>query len=174
MRSRRITAIVLVTVGLLACSEGAALAQDASGESQVIEIGAAMTAGPSAAVAAVAEAPDDAPLPELSAGKRPGWFVPIHIFSIAVQALDAHSTLRLLEQRDLRGSSSYREMTGNKAAFLAVKAGVAAAVVFATDKLSKRHRLGAVVTAAAINSVYLTMAAGNYRAARAERVRVGL
>jgi len=51
--------------------------------------------------------------------------------------------------------------------------GFAAAVVFATGKLSKRHRVGAVVTAAAINSVYLTMAAGNYRAARAERIRMG-
>jgi hypothetical protein len=58
-------------------------------------------------------------------------------------------------------------MTGNKTAFLVLKAGMAAAVVYATDRISKRHRVGAVVTAAAINSVYLTLAAQNYRSARA-------
>jgi hypothetical protein len=161
----RVAWIVCLAIGLLAVTGRQAVAQDSSIDSQVIETRSAAAATP-AATAAVAEVPTDAPLPELSSGKQPAWFLPIHLFSVAVQGLDAHSTLRTLEHRGLDVSPLYKGMTGNKAAFLAVKAGTAVAVVYATTKIARHHRLGAVVTAAAINSVYLTMAARNYRSVR--------
>lgn len=162
----RVVPIVCLAIGLFAVAERPAFAQDASIESQLLDTGTAMAA-PVAAAAARANLPAEAPLPEFSSGKQPRWFLPIHLFSIAAQGLDAHSTLRTLERRGVETSPLYHGMTGNKVTFLAVKAGVTAAVVYATGKLSKRHRAAAVVTAAAINSVYLTMAASNYRSARA-------
>jgi hypothetical protein len=162
----RVVPIVFLAIGLFAVAERPALAQDASIESQLLETGTAIAA-PLAAVAATADVPDQGVLPEFSSGKQPRWFLPIHLFSIAVQGLDAHSTLRMLDHRSIEASPLYKGMTGNKVTFLAVKAGVTAAVVYATGKLSKRHRAAAVVSAAAINSVYLTMAASNYRSARA-------
>lgn len=167
MRVRRVVGIVSLAIGLLAVTGQPALAQDASIDSQVTETGLAVAPTPVATSAIVAEAPAAVPRPELSAGKRPGWFVAIHLFSVAVQGLDAHSTLRTLEYRGPDVRPLDKGMTGNKAAFLALKAGMAATVVYATDKIAKRHRVGAVVTAAAINSVYLTMAAHNYRSVRA-------
>ena len=162
----RVVPIVCLAIGLFAVAERPVFAQDASIESQLLETGTAVAA-PVAAAVASKDVPAEAALPEFSSGKPPRWFVPIHLFSIAVQGIDAHSTLRMLEHRGVEASPLYKGMTGNKVTFLAVKAGVAATVVYATGKLSKRHRAAAVLTAAAINSVCLTMAASNYRSARA-------
>ena len=167
MRVRRVVPIVSLAVCLFAIAERPALAQDASIESQLLETGTAISAAPAATVAASIDVPAEAALPEFSSAKQPRWFLPIHLFTIAVQGVDAHSTLRTLEHRGVEASPLYKGVTSNKVIFLAVKAGVATAVVYATGKLSKRHRVAAVVTAAAINSVYLTMAASNYRSVRA-------
>ncbi len=161
----RLVPIVCLAIGVFACVEQPAFAQDTSIESQLLETGTAVAAPVAAAVASTDVLAEPA-APEFSSGKQPRWFLPIHLFSIAVQGIDAHSTMRMLEHRGVEVSPLYRGMTGNKVTFLAVKAGVTAAVVYATGRLSKRHRAASVLTAAAINSVYLTMATNNYRSAR--------
>lgn len=176
MSGRQMVSVACLAIGVVVVAERSAMAQDASIDAtQVIEAASAVTAAPLAAAVTPAEmAPLTAqPKAEFSPARRPAWFVPMHVLTVAVQALDAHSTLDVLKHRGVEASPLQQEMTANKFAFLAVKAGVAAAVVYATQKLSKRHRVGAVLTAAAVNSAYLTAATRNYRSARMMESRLG-
>lgn len=172
---RRFSLACLVA-GSMVVAERSAVAQDALIETtQVIETASAVTATPFAVAVAPAEGASntDEPRAEFSPSKRPSWFVPVHFFTAAVQGLDAHSTLGILKHRGVEASPLYMGMTGNKLTFLAVKAGIAATVIYATEKLSKRHRVAAALTAVAVNSAYLTVAARNYKSARTMESRLG-
>jgi hypothetical protein len=57
----------------------------------------------------------------------------------------------------------------NKAAFLGVKAAVAAGSILAARKIGKRNKVAAVATLVAINSAYAFVVQHNYRVARSLR-----
>lgn len=172
MSFRQIFPMCLAVVAL-AGSARSAVAQDALIEpTQLIEASSVVAARPAAAIAADSTDAIE-PRKEVSPAKRPSWVVPMHVLTATVQGIDAHSTLDVLAHRGAESPSLYHRMTANKMAFVAVKAGIAATVIYATDKLSKRHRVGAVLTAAAVNSVYLVVAAQNYRSVRARESRLG-
>ena len=96
----------------------------------------------------------------------------MHIATITMQALDAHSTYSALHHGNIvEANPLMRGMAENTATLVAVKAGVAAATVYATEKLARRHRLVAFATALAVNSAYAMVVARNYSiAARATPV----
>jgi hypothetical protein len=100
---------------------------------------------------------------------RPQWLLPMHIATITMQALDAHSTYSALRHSNVvEMNPLMKGMADNTATLVAVKAGVAAAVVYSTEKLTRRHRFAAFATALAVNSVYAMVVARNYSiAARA-------
>jgi hypothetical protein len=54
-------------------------------------------------------------------------------------------------------------------AFTAVKLGVTAGLIFATEHMAKKHPKRAFITAIAINSAYAMIAAHNYRVAGGAR-----
>lgn len=167
---RQFSVLVLVAVGVLALCTPSALAQDTPSDSVLTIETSSVGADTVSAEPAVRA---DAPGVEFISGKRPSWFRPIHMLSATVQGLDAHSTFEALKGRGVESNPLVKHMTSNKVAFLAVKAGVAAAVIYATDRMSKRHRVAAVVTAAVVNSAYVAIAASNYRIARASEARLG-
>ena len=84
----------------------------------------------------------------------------------ALQALDAHSTLRAIHRGAVEQNPMLRSIASNPAALFAVKAGVAASTIVLVDKMRNRSRVGAIVLMAGLNSVYATIVARNYAAAR--------
>ena len=62
---------------------------------------------------------------------RPQWLLPMHIATITMQALDAHSTYSALRHSNVvEMNPLMKGMAGNTATLVAVKAGVAAALVY--------------------------------------------
>ncbi len=105
-----------------------------------------------------------------SRSERPKWLLPMHAVTITMQALDAHSTYSALRHSDIvEANPLMRGMAENTPALVAVKAGVAAAIVYSTEKLAQRHRFVAFASALAVNSAYAMLVARNYSIA--ERAR---
>lgn len=98
---------------------------------------------------------------------RPSWVLPMHVVTAVMQGLDAHSTMKALNAGASEGNPIVSGVAGRPGAFTVVKAGVAAGVIFATEKMARRHPVRAFVTAVAINSAYAMIAAHNYRVAGA-------
>lgn len=95
-----------------------------------------------------------------------GVLVPLYLSFAALQALDAHSTFRALDAGGAEANPLMAGLAGNRAAFMAVKAGVTASTIYLVEKVRVKSRTAAVVLMAAINSAYATIVAHNYRVTR--------
>ena len=84
----------------------------------------------------------------------------------ALQALDAHSTLKALKNGGREANPAMSAIASNGAALFAVKAGTVAATAYFAERLSKKHPKRAVVLMAVLNSAYVAVVAHNYRVAR--------
>lgn len=104
--------------------------------------------------------------PAASAKGTPrGVLMPLYVSFAALQALDAHSTLRAIDAGASERNPFLTGIVNRPAAFVALKGGVAASTIFVADKLRHRSRTAAIITMVALNSVYATVVAHNYRAA---------
>jgi len=92
--------------------------------------------------------------------------MPFYVWTAAMQALDVHSTYAALDRGAVEANPLMGGMAGNKAAFIAMKAGVAATTIFATRNVARRNKVAAIATAVAINSAYAFVVSHNYRVAR--------
>jgi hypothetical protein len=134
---------------------------------------AAAVETPSAAGALFAEAgalqlPDPAAPPQAQRPPgRPVWLLPMHVWTATMQGLDAHSTF---EAHDAGGTEANPivpfDPGEHRAAFVALKVGVAAGLIYYTEKDVRRHPWRAAIITAAVNSAYLAIVAHNYRIAR--------
>ena len=97
--------------------------------------------------------------------KRPAVLMPLYFTFVGLQALDVHSTMSAVESGAREANPMVRGTVGNPAGMVVLKAGTAAGVVFLTEKVWRRNRTAAIVTMFALNSVYVTVAAHNYRTA---------
>lgn len=101
------------------------------------------------------------------------WTTPLVVAlqatTVATQALDVHSTMKAVERGAVEANPLMSGIVKNKAAFIGVKAAMGAGFMYATHRMAKRNKVGAIVTAAAVNSVYLFVAHHNYKVARALR-----
>jgi hypothetical protein len=95
-----------------------------------------------------------------------GVLVPLYASFAALQALDAHSTLRGIHRGAVEQNPMLRSIANNPTALFAVKAGVAASTILIADKMRHRSRVGAIVLMAGLNSLYATIVAHNYAAVR--------
>ena len=126
-----------------------------------------------AAQPAVAEEAPEAPAPLPMRHERPHWLTPMHIATVTLQMLDAHSTYSAIhDARIVEANPLMRSLAERPAALVAVKAGVAAAIVYSTEKLARRHRVAAFVSALAVNSAYSMLVARNYSVAEQNRAPV--
>jgi hypothetical protein len=81
----------------------------------------------------------------------------------ALQALDVHSTLSVLDTGAGREANPVAgAIVASPAKFVAVKAGVAAGIVLATDRLRKRNPKTALALMIGLNGAYAAIAAHNY------------
>jgi hypothetical protein len=90
----------------------------------------------------------------------------LYATTIVVQALDMHSTLRAFNAGAVEANPAMSGITRNRAAFVATKAAVAAASIWAAQKMAKKNKIAAVVTLIAVNSAYAMIASHNYQLAR--------
>lgn len=91
------------------------------------------------------------------------------VSTVVVQALDVHSTFRALDRGAVEANPVMAPLTGNKGAFIATKAAVAAATVLAAQRIGRRNKVAAIATLVAVNTAYAFVIDHNYRVARGLR-----
>lgn len=83
-----------------------------------------------------------------------------------LQALDAQSTFKALNAGAVESNSLVKPFAANRPAFIALKAGMATAFIYAGHNLSKGHKIAAMIALGAVNSLYAAIAVNNYHVAR--------
>jgi hypothetical protein len=91
--------------------------------------------------------------------------LPLHAATVALQLLDAHSTMTAMKYGGVEANPLMKDVASNRTALFGVKAAVATTTILATHHVGKRNRLAAVLTGIAINAAYAAIVAHNYRIA---------
>ena len=95
-----------------------------------------------------------------------GALVPLYASFAALQGLDVHATMRAVRGGHAREANpAMAGVVGNPGAFIALKAATAAGVIYLTEHVRTRNKVGAIVLMAAVNSLYAAVVAHNYRTA---------
>jgi hypothetical protein len=106
---------------------------------------------------------------DFAGARRPSLLPALYAAHVALQALDAHSTMTALNLGAREANPVMQGVVGNKGALLAVKAGTAAGTIYFAEKLWRRNRVGAVVLMAVVNGVTAAVVANNYKVANTMR-----
>lgn len=109
----------------------------------------------------LASPPLNEPARGVTTGKR-GLLVPLYASFAVLQVLDVRSTRAALSAGGREANPFMKGVVESPVAFVAVKAAGAAAIIFASEKIRTRSRVGALVTMAALNGLYATIVAHNY------------
>jgi hypothetical protein len=119
---------------------------------------------PTRVVALRPETPPRVKTTEVSAAPTPrGVLLPLYASFAALQALDAHSTLRALDAGATEANPLMGGVAQKPAALLAIKAGLTASTIYLVEKVRLKSRGAAIALMAALNSLYATIVAHNYR-----------
>jgi len=97
---------------------------------------------------------------------RPSALIPLYASLVALEALDAHSTWRALDNGLQESNPVLTGVAGNKPAFVAAKIGVTAATIALTEQLRKKNRAAAIILMVSANSGMAWVVNHNYRAVR--------
>jgi hypothetical protein len=99
--------------------------------------------------------------------RRPAPLVPMYVSFAALQGLDYASTSKAIASGAGREANPVMgAIVGNRAAFLAVKAGTAAGTMWMAERMWKKHPARAVVFMAVVNGVMATNVTHNMRLVR--------
>ena len=94
---------------------------------------------------------------------RPVPLLPMYASFATLQALDYHSTTSAISQGVAREANPLaRSIVEHPAGFLALKAGATAGMIWASERMWKRHPVQAVVFMAAANTAMAIVVAHNY------------
>jgi hypothetical protein len=167
----RLTALALLVAPLAFATATPVGAQEllatnaitASALARPLTRGVLFPAAPMEAAAPEASAPVPVSAPGFSRIQRPGLLPALYAANVALQALDAHSTLSAIGNGAQEANPVMRGVVGNRGALLAVKAGAAAGTIFIAEKLWRRNRVGAIVLMTVVNGVTAAVVAHNYR-----------
>lgn len=129
---------------------------------------AATTTSASAAAAEADQVPLWKQVPDKleSDFKRPSSLMPMYFSYAALQALDMHSTMSAMKAGAHEANPTMAGVVKNPGAFAAVKIGVAAATIFATERMWKRNKAAAIAVMVIANGVNAAVVMHNYRVAR--------
>ncbi len=92
--------------------------------------------------------------------------LPLFASYAALQALDVHSTLQAMDRGAYERNAIVAPFVSRPAAFIAFKAGMTAATVFAAERLSKRNRIASYAVMIGLNFAYAAVVVHNYRVAQ--------
>ena len=104
-----------------------------------------------------------APATQVSKPNSTGLRYSLYASFAALQAMDAHSTLKVLRSGGHEANPFMSGVASQPAAFIAMKAGTAAATIFLAEKLSKKNPVASILLMTAVNTAYATVVAHNYR-----------
>ncbi len=90
----------------------------------------------------------------------------LYVSTAVLQGLDAHSTLRGVRNGATEANPMMAGLAEHPAAFIGVKAGIAYGSIMAARSIAKKNKPLAIVTLAAINSMYVVVVHHNYQVAR--------
>jgi uncharacterized protein DUF5658 len=116
------------------------------------------------ALLAVRETPSRLTLRENAPPRpRPASLLPMYASFATLQALDYHSTTRAISQGIGREANPLaRSIVEHPAGFLAMKAGATAGMIWASERMRKKHPGRAVVLMLASNATMAVIVAHNY------------
>jgi len=93
-----------------------------------------------------------------------GLLVALFVAHGALQMLDAASTLRAVNSGNAREANPLMQsLVAHPSAFIAVKAGIGAGMIYGIHGFSKRHPRAAILMMAAINGGYIYIVQRNFR-----------
>lgn len=98
-----------------------------------------------------------------------GILVPLYTSFAVLQALDVHSTRVAVARGAVERNPLAAGLVNRPAAFIAVKAGAVAGTVYLAERVRPHSRVGAILVMGALNSLYATVVAHNYRVAARAR-----
>ena len=94
---------------------------------------------------------------------RPVALVPMYASFVTLQVLDYHSTTSAVSQGIAREANPLvRPVVEHPAGFIMLKAGATAGIILASERMWKKHPVGAVVFMFAANSAMAVVVAHNY------------
>ncbi|MBS1818268.1 MAG: hypothetical protein JSU08_10085 [Acidobacteria bacterium] len=143
-----------------------AFAADGPGTTPALDLSAATLAAATAAAAAAepAQFPPNFSTSVEARFRRPSVLPALYAASAALQGYDAYSTLSGLKSGAVEANPLMKPVVKNPAAFVALKAGVAATSIMAAEKMWKSgNRLGAIGVMVASNVAMGLVAANNAR-----------
>ncbi len=85
------------------------------------------------------------------------------------QALDVHSTFRVLDRGGYEGNPLLAGITENRPAFIATKAAIAAGSIYAASRIGRHNKVAAAAALIGINAAYAVVVSHNYALARGLR-----
>jgi hypothetical protein len=103
------------------------------------------------------------PVVTLAPAERPRPLLPLYGSFGALQAMDAHSTLRAVRNGAVERNPLIAPLSSNPGAMFAVKAATTAGTIVLAERLWRRHPGKAVGVMVAANIAYAAIVAANYR-----------
>ena len=94
------------------------------------------------------------------------WVVPMYAGFVTLQVLDVDSSIRAVHQGLGEANPLLRWTQSNHAALIATKAATAAATIYFTERLRRRHPKAALAVMIAFNATYTAIVIHNYRVLR--------
>jgi hypothetical protein len=108
-------------------------------------------------------------LPSVQTSTRPAPLVGLYVSFATLQALDIASTRTALRAGGVEANPLVAPLAGSPLALTAMKAGVAGAMIYASERLWKTNRKAAVLTMIGLNAAYGVVVAHNYGVAARQR-----
>jgi hypothetical protein len=86
----------------------------------------------------------------------------VYASTVLMHVLDVDSTLKAMKRGAVEANPLMKGVVKNRAAFIATKAAIATASIYATSRMAKNNKLHAIIASTAINSAYLMIVKNNY------------
>jgi hypothetical protein len=93
----------------------------------------------------------------------------LFVTTAVMQGLDTHSTFKALDAGAVEANPLMRPLVNHRGAFVALKVGMAAGLIYAGHHLYKKNKVAGALALAAVNAAYGLIALRNYDVAREQR-----
>jgi len=103
------------------------------------------------------------PLTVTPQSKRSSVMTTLYVWTAGMQVLDTHSTLTAYQYGLQERNPLLRGLAKNPPAFIAVKAGATAGVLYLADKSARHNKMATIVGLVGINVAYAFIVSHNYK-----------
>ena len=90
----------------------------------------------------------------------------VYASTALMHILDVDSTMKAINRGAVEANPLMSGVVNNRIAFFATKAAIAAGSIYATSRIARHNKVGAIITSVALNSAYAMVVRNNYMNAR--------